>query len=167
MKSFTENIYGHKKKVCLEQNISMGSIHASFHNFHVSIYAKWPQKLVMHSGIINIQVWLTFRRKLECTYSGVNIKRQLPFCNSYSSRYFYNLTSTMNKKTKFWSFRQKSYSSHNMCIRISFEELPVPHFLIPKMIARGNLWALNVDFISYAWNLPYLDSCCVLSAMNK
>ena len=32
-------IYGHKKKVCLEPNISIGSFHASFHNFHyVSIY---------------------------------------------------------------------------------------------------------------------------------
>ena len=37
-----------KNKACLEQNISTGSIHASFHNFHnVSIYVKWPQKLVM------------------------------------------------------------------------------------------------------------------------
>ena len=34
--------------VCLEQNISIGSIHASLHNFHnVSMYVKWPQKLVM------------------------------------------------------------------------------------------------------------------------
>ena len=33
--------------MCLEQNISIGSIHASFHNFHnVSMYVKWPQKLV-------------------------------------------------------------------------------------------------------------------------
>ena len=30
-----------KKKACLEQNISTGSIHASFHNFHnVSIYIR-------------------------------------------------------------------------------------------------------------------------------
>ena len=43
-----KDLYGHKKKVCLEQNISIGSIPASFHNFHnVSIYVKWPQKLVM------------------------------------------------------------------------------------------------------------------------
>ena len=28
-----EIIYGHKKKVCLEQNISTGSFYASFHNF--------------------------------------------------------------------------------------------------------------------------------------
>ena len=50
-----ETIYGHKKKVCLEQNISIGShcmeqdhfmLHfTTFHN--VSIYVKWPQKLVM------------------------------------------------------------------------------------------------------------------------
>ena len=34
-----ETIYGHKKKVRLEQNISIGSFNASFHNFHnVSIY---------------------------------------------------------------------------------------------------------------------------------
>ena len=41
-------IYGHKTKVCLEQNISIGSFYASFHNFHnVSLYVKWAQKLVM------------------------------------------------------------------------------------------------------------------------
>ena len=41
-------MYGHKKKMCLEQNISIESIRASFHNFHnVSLYVKWPQKLVM------------------------------------------------------------------------------------------------------------------------
>ena len=34
-----ETKYGHKKKVGLEQNISTGSFHASFDNFHnVSIY---------------------------------------------------------------------------------------------------------------------------------
>ena len=34
-------IYGHKKKECLEQNISIGSIHALFYNVHdVSIYIK-------------------------------------------------------------------------------------------------------------------------------
>ena len=38
VKSFTEEL----------QNISIGSFHASFHNFHnVSIHVKWPQKLVM------------------------------------------------------------------------------------------------------------------------
>ena len=36
-------MYDHKKKLCLEQIISIGS----FHNFHnVSMYLKWPQKLV-------------------------------------------------------------------------------------------------------------------------
>ena len=46
MKSFTEEFQ--TKKVCLEQNISIGSIHASFHNFHnVCIYVKWPEKIVM------------------------------------------------------------------------------------------------------------------------
>ena len=50
------SIYGHKKKVCLEQNISVGTIHASFHNFHnVSVYVKWPQKLVMER-VINKQL---------------------------------------------------------------------------------------------------------------
>ena len=35
--------------MCLDQNISIGSIHASFHHFHnVSTYVKWPQKLVTH-----------------------------------------------------------------------------------------------------------------------
>ena len=29
-----ETIYGHKKKVCLVQNISIGSFQASFHKFH-------------------------------------------------------------------------------------------------------------------------------------
>ena len=39
--STQDHIYGHMKKVCLEQNISIGSIHASFHNFHnVAIYVK-------------------------------------------------------------------------------------------------------------------------------
>ena len=34
--------------VCLEQNISIRLIHASFHNFHnVSIYVERPQNLVM------------------------------------------------------------------------------------------------------------------------
>ena len=36
------------KKVCLEQNISIGSFCASLNNFHnVSTWVKWPQKLVM------------------------------------------------------------------------------------------------------------------------
>ena len=30
-----ETTYGHKKYVCLAQNISIGSFHASFHNFHI------------------------------------------------------------------------------------------------------------------------------------
>ena len=40
--NFTEELRtSHKKKVCLEQNISIGSFHASFDNFHnVSIYVK-------------------------------------------------------------------------------------------------------------------------------
>ena len=47
-----ETIYGHKKKMCLEQNISIGSFHASFHNFYnVFVYVKWPQKLVMKDSI--------------------------------------------------------------------------------------------------------------------
>ena len=45
---FHMSIYGHKKEGCLVQNISIGSFHASFHNFYnVSIYVKLPQKLVM------------------------------------------------------------------------------------------------------------------------
>ena len=45
------SIYGHKKKVCLEQNISIGSIHVSFHNFHnVSMYMSNDDKnLIMVS----------------------------------------------------------------------------------------------------------------------
>ena len=51
----TIHVYGHKKKVCPESDISIGLIYASFHNFHnVSIYVKWPQKLVM---ISSIRVW--------------------------------------------------------------------------------------------------------------
>ena len=38
-------MYGHKKKVCLDENISIGS----FHN--VSIYVKCLQKLVMANGL--------------------------------------------------------------------------------------------------------------------
>ena len=52
-------MYGHKKKVCLEQNISIGSIHASFHNFHnvsVYMYMKWPLKLVMWLKIWQIRI---------------------------------------------------------------------------------------------------------------
>ena len=49
-----KTIHGHKKKVCLEQNISIGWFHASFDkfdNFHnVSMYLKWRQKLVMESN---------------------------------------------------------------------------------------------------------------------
>ena len=41
-----ETIYGHKKKVWLDENISIGSFHASFHN--VSIYVKSLQKVVMY-----------------------------------------------------------------------------------------------------------------------
>ena len=46
VKSSTEELHTRlymvtKKKACLEQNISLGSFHASFHNFHnVSIYVK-------------------------------------------------------------------------------------------------------------------------------
>ena len=46
MLNFTEKLHMRpymvtKKKVCLEQKISIGSFHASFHNFHnVSIYVK-------------------------------------------------------------------------------------------------------------------------------
>ena len=36
-----KTIYGHKK-MCLEQNISIGSFHASFHNFHNHFYIMSP-----------------------------------------------------------------------------------------------------------------------------
>ena len=53
VESFTDKLnmrlHGHKKKVCLEQNISIGShllLHfTTFHN--VSIHVKCPKKLVM------------------------------------------------------------------------------------------------------------------------
>ena len=55
-----EIINSHKKKICLEQNISIGSFHASVHNIHnVSIYVKWPQKLVMSKLIILKYFWWT------------------------------------------------------------------------------------------------------------
>ena len=39
LKTPHKTIYGHQKKVCLEQIISIGSFHAPFQNFHsVSIY---------------------------------------------------------------------------------------------------------------------------------
>ena len=68
---------GHKKKVCLEQNISIGSIHASFHNFHnVSTEVKSPQKLVMLKVIYIYQIWLTYREKSDIMNSGniANVK---------------------------------------------------------------------------------------------
>ena len=46
----------HKKKVCLEQNISIESFHASFHNFdNVSIHVKWQQKLVIDLSCFQIK----------------------------------------------------------------------------------------------------------------
>ena len=49
----------HKEKVCLEQNIFIGSFHASFHNFH-NVYVKWPReqvvlmsvKILLHQPVI-------------------------------------------------------------------------------------------------------------------
>ena len=56
--------YGHKKNVFLEQNNSIRSIHASFHNFHnVSIYIKWWQKLVM--GNIIWGKWTLFMSQYD------------------------------------------------------------------------------------------------------
>ena len=48
--------YGHKKKVCLDQNISIGSFHISFHN--VSMYVKWLQKLEMNHLFVSGNIYL-------------------------------------------------------------------------------------------------------------
>ena len=54
MSSTQDHIWS-QKKACLEQNISIGSFHASFHNFHnVSIVVKWPQKLVMFFNVCEL-----------------------------------------------------------------------------------------------------------------
>ena len=72
------SIYMVIKKVCLEQNISTGSIHASLHNFHnVSLYVKWPQKPVMKCGTQRWVVRLPVSLNLKGTSSKSVFKRPL------------------------------------------------------------------------------------------